>query len=247
MNRYGVKEVFRSIQGEGLLVGKSAVFVRFSGCNLWDGNPLRREDGRATCALYCDADFHKGAVLDTDELLGQMELALASPAVGPSDRLCVLTGGEPALQLDSELLGALKDTGWVVAIETNGTVPNDAVAKLDYICYSPKPGKPYRLSCEPDEVEVVLPGAPPMQKGWSDGALLALEDRFRKADLFVQPQDPVLPGPGMPSFLTGGYAPEEAEVLQNLYHAALKRCVQWVHEHPRWRLSMQVHKLLSLR
>lgn len=248
--RYGIFEIRLSVVGSGALAGSAAVFVRFSGCNLWDGNPLRREEGAAACALWCDTDFRKGEVLDAGSLLARMDkLWLERPAAG---RLCVLTGGEPALQLDDALLAALRGDGWSVAVETNGTLAPPVLWGVDHLCVSPKLGAPLAAFARaPDEVRVVLPGAPPLMPGWSDEALRELEawaDALpgRRAALYVQPQDPVLPGPGSPSFLKGGYDDEERELLAQLYHDAVERCLRWCRASPRWRVSAQAHKLLGL-
>jgi organic radical activating enzyme len=97
MGRYVVREIFRTLQGEGGQAGTPMVFVRFAGCNLWSGHERDRardaERSGAACPLYCDTDFVGGERLDATELLARVE-ALAGP------RWVCFTGGEPALQLD---------------------------------------------------------------------------------------------------------------------------------------------------
>src|SRR5207248_933935 len=136
---YAVKEIFYSIQGEGANVGTPAVFCRFAGCNLWSG---REVDRRGAICPFCDTDF-----VGTDGLGGGVfqnaaELASAvrrtwSPQES-SDRFVILTGGEPALQIDSALIRALHDDGFRVAIETNGT--KELPKEIDWVCVSPKRG-----------------------------------------------------------------------------------------------------------
>src|SRR3546814_2119697 len=134
---YTVKEIFRTLQGEGAQSGRPAVFRRFSGCNLWSG----REEDRATAdCTFCDTDFvgvgPDGGKFETPGALA----AAAARAWGQSRdrRYIVITGGEPLLQLDAPLIDALHDEGFEIAIESNGTI--EAPNGLDWICISPKAG-----------------------------------------------------------------------------------------------------------
>jgi len=129
---YLVNEIFYSVQGEGYWSGRPAVFVRFSNCNLWTG---KEEDRADAICQFCDTTFtevryrfHSG-----------VGLADAGRAEGPDAPMVVLTGGEPALQIDRELVEALKDAGFYVAIETNGTLP--IPDNIDWVCVSPKTPK----------------------------------------------------------------------------------------------------------
>ena len=133
---YAVKEIFLTLQGEGMQAGRPAVFCRFAGCNLWSG---REQDRAEAVCQFCDTDF-----VGTDGTLGGRyataeELAGAIAAQwtgGEADRYVVLTGGEPLLQVDAALIEALHGHGFAIAIETNGTIaPPDG---LDWICVSPK-------------------------------------------------------------------------------------------------------------
>jgi 7-carboxy-7-deazaguanine synthase (Cx14CxxC type) len=133
---YAVKEIFLTLQGEGGQAGRPAVFCRFAGCNLWSG----REQDRATAVCnFCDTDFvgldgsGGGRFLSADSLAAAVEAAWQG---GRSDRLTVLTGGEPLLQVDEALVEALHARGFSIALETNGTLP--APAGIDWICVSPK-------------------------------------------------------------------------------------------------------------
>jgi 7-carboxy-7-deazaguanine synthase len=133
---YAVKEIFLTLQGEGGQAGRPAVFCRFAGCNLWSG--LERDRATAVCT-FCDTDFvgmdgdGGGRFADADNLA---DAVLAAWAGGPGDRLTVLTGGEPLLQVDPALVDALHARGFEIALETNGTLP--APAGIDWVCVSPK-------------------------------------------------------------------------------------------------------------
>src|SRR3546814_4683078 len=134
---YTVKEIFLTLQGEGAQAGRRAVFLRFSGCNLWSG----REEDRATAdCTFCDTDFvgggSDGGKFTTPEALA----AAAARSWGPSleRRYIVLTGGEPLLQLDPPLIETLHREGFALAIATNGTIA--APPGIDWICVSPKAG-----------------------------------------------------------------------------------------------------------
>jgi 7-carboxy-7-deazaguanine synthase (Cx14CxxC type) len=136
MTSYAVKEIFLTLQGEGGQAGRAAVFCRFAGCNLWSGREQDRAD--AVCT-FCDTDFvgmdgpGGGRFASADALADAVEAAWAG---GPADRLVVLTGGEPLLQLDEPLIAALHARGFALALETNGTIP--APPGVDWICVSPK-------------------------------------------------------------------------------------------------------------
>jgi 7-carboxy-7-deazaguanine synthase (Cx14CxxC type) len=133
---YSVKEIFLTLQGEGGQAGRAAVFCRFAGCNLWSG--LERDRAAAVCT-FCDTDF-----VGTDgpgggkfRTAADLAAAVAGAWAGPPDnRLVVLTGGEPLLQLDEALVSALHAAGFSIALETNGTLA--APAGVDWICVSPK-------------------------------------------------------------------------------------------------------------
>src|SRR5262245_25642946 len=131
---YSVKELFYTLQGEGAHVGRPAVFCRFAGCNLWSG----REEDRATAVCkFCDTDFvgtdgSGGGKFDADGLA--IAAAALWPGVDPGARFIVLTGGEPLLQVDVELVDALHDRRFYVAVETNGTI--QPPLNLDWVCVS---------------------------------------------------------------------------------------------------------------
>lgn len=144
---YMVKEVFLTQQGEGANIGRTAVFIRFSGCNLWSG----RESDRATAVCkFCDTDFVGGTRFTA------VELADYAVSLWPGElrRFCVLTGGEPLLQVDAELIGALRERRFFIALETNGTrlLPGH----IDWVCVSPKAGTTLALN-DADELKLVYP------------------------------------------------------------------------------------------
>lgn len=174
---YAVKEIFLTLQGEGAQAGRRAVFCRFAGCNLWTG---REQDRAKAICRFCDTDF-----VGTDGTLGGKyadAAALAatiSGAWGPGfdDRYVVLTGGEPMLQVDDALIDALQAEGFLVAIETNGTL---AVPRtIDWICVSPKAGSEL-VQISGDELKLVWP-----QPGSDPARLVELDF----AHHLVQPLD----------------------------------------------------------
>jgi 7-carboxy-7-deazaguanine synthase (Cx14CxxC type) len=134
---YSVKEIFLTVQGEGGQSGRAAVFLRFAGCNLWSGREQDRAD--AVCT-FCDTDFvgtdgEGGGKFASARALADAVAAAWRGAEG-QPRLVVCTGGEPLLQLDEALIGALHARGFEIAVETNGTI--GAPEGLDWICVSPK-------------------------------------------------------------------------------------------------------------
>lgn len=207
---YAVKEIFKTLQGEGAHAGRAAVFCRFSGCNLWSG---REEDRAAAVCRFCDTDFvgtdgpGGGKFADARALVAAIA---AEWGEDRADRFIVFTGGEPMLQIDDALLAEAHAAGFECAVETNGTLqPND---KLDWICVSPKAGSEI-VATRGDELKLVYP-----QDGMMPEAVAGLDF----AHFWLQPMD----------------GPEAAENTA----AAVAYCL----EHPRWRLSLQTHKLIGI-
>ncbi|MFH0899973.1 MAG: 7-carboxy-7-deazaguanine synthase [Pseudomonadota bacterium] len=153
---YAIKEIFYSLQGEGAHTGRPAVLCRFAGCNLWSG---REEDRHRAVCWFCDTDFRgtdgpNGGVFSSAAALAKAIAAShcreqqEKPAMSVHPRttgtrrsvganpMVVCTGGEPLLQLDEALVVALHREGFVVALETNGTLP--APPGIDWVCVSPK-------------------------------------------------------------------------------------------------------------
>jgi 7-carboxy-7-deazaguanine synthase (Cx14CxxC type) len=133
---YSVKELFKTLQGEGAQSGRAAVFCRFAGCNLWSG---REEDRAEAVCTFCDTDFVGTDGEGGGKFAGAATLADAIAAAwgtSRADRYVVFTGGEPLLQLDAELIAAVHARGFEIAVETNGTIA--APDGIDWICVSPK-------------------------------------------------------------------------------------------------------------
>ena len=157
---YAIKEIFKTLQGEGAQAGRAAVFCRFAGCNLWTG---REEDRAEAVCQFCDTDF-----VGVDGTFGgkypsaeRLAATIAQIWDGPrARRFVVLTGGEPLLQVDASLIDALHAQGFEIAVETNGTV--DPPPGLDWICVSPKAGADLKI-VRGHELKLVYPqnGAPP--------------------------------------------------------------------------------------
>ncbi len=211
---YAVKEIYYTLQGEGFHSGKAAVFLRFTGCNLWNGLEKDRGAGSGGCSAWCDTDFvgtdgPAGGVYETAE---QLAATVATTWRGNSDQqpFVVCTGGEPLLQLDKPLLEALHSNGFYVAVETNGTRP--VPQGIDWVCVSPKPGPPVVVR-EGDELKLVVPQPsmdPAALEGW----------RFKH--FFLQPLD-------------------DADRDANM-----KWAVEYCLRHPKWRMSIQSHKVLGV-
>ena len=136
---YKVKEIFRSIQGEGFNTGRESVFVRFTGCNLWNGIKYKRE--KAICN-FCDTDFlgtngKNGGTYTAEQLVNEIE-RVWKLSFSLKQKNVILTGGEPLLQVDKKLVAILKEKKFHISVETNGTIicPDT----IDWICVSPKYG-----------------------------------------------------------------------------------------------------------
>ena len=174
---YSVKEIYFTIQGEGFQTGKHAVFCRFSGCNLWTGQ--EKDRANATCN-FCDTDFvgtdglNGSKYTSADKLSEKIEEVLDR---FEGEKFVVFTGGEPLLQLDSELIDALQHRGFKIAVETNGTLlPPE---NIDWICVSPKKGADFKLKYG-NELKLVYP-----QEAFNPDQFKDLEfDHF-----FLQPMD----------------------------------------------------------
>jgi 7-carboxy-7-deazaguanine synthase (Cx14CxxC type) len=208
MTNYAVKECFLTLQGEGVQAGARAVFLRFAGCNLWSG---REEDRAAAQCRFCDTDFVgtdgvNGGKYRSPEALADMVEQVWSG--GPDQRLVVVTGGEPMLQLDERLIAALHARGFRVAAESNGTLA--ATPGIDWLCISPKAGTEV-VQREGDELKLVWPQegiAPETLESWN----------FRH--FLVQPMD----GP----------------------KGSVEAAIALAMERPKWRLSLQAHKVVGL-
>ena len=145
-DRYRVNEIFYSLQGEGFWTGTPVVFVRLSGCNL-------------QCS-FCDTDHKPYREMSAQEILREVQQYRCP-------RIC-LTGGEPLLQLDDELLDTF--SAFIVHMETNGSVNKPEVNR----------GKV--AITEADEIKLVYDGT------LTEEEILAWEG-FPASHLFLQPCD----------------------------------------------------------
>ena len=208
---YAVKEAFLTLQGEGMQAGRRAVFLRFAGCNLWSG---REEDRAAAVCNFCDTDFVGTDGLGGGKFADAVDLAAHAASLwgtGAEQRLVVITGGEPMLQLDLALVDALHDEGFRIAVESNGTIA--AVAGIDWLCISPKAGSVV-VQRVGDELKLVWP-----QSGIDPAEL----ESWDFAHWLVQPMD-----------CADGAGARQAAIALAM-------------ERPRWRLSLQAHKIVGLR
>jgi 7-carboxy-7-deazaguanine synthase len=175
---YSVKEIFYTLQGEGRNAGHPAVFCRFTGCNLWSGRETDRADAICT---FCDTDFVGIDGIGGGRFADGQDLARAIAACWPENvrgnRLTVLTGGEPLLQVDDMLIAALHSEGFEIAVETNGTmIPPSGI---DWVCVSPKSGAPLAVRGG-NEIKLVFP---------QPGAEPALFEKLAFDHFFLQPMD----------------------------------------------------------
>lgn len=209
---YAVKEIFRTLQGEGVHAGRRAVFLRFAGCNLWTG---REEDRSRAICQFCDTDFvgmdgENGGRYDACSLAAKVSELWGE---GAEHRFVVMTGGEPMLQVDDAIVEALHRKGFMIAIESNGTIA--AHPGIDWVCISPKAGSQV-VQRSGDELKLVWP-----QRGSDIEALESWDFRNH----LIQPMD------------CGD---------DELNRANIEAATAFVFEHPKWRLSLQNHKILGL-
>ena len=207
---YAVKEAFLTLQGEGVQSGSRAVFLRFAGCNLWSG---REQDRASAQCNFCDTDFvgtdgpGGGKFADAESLAAHVEHLWGQEQDG---RLVVVTGGEPMLQLDDALVGALHARGFRIAAESNGTLA--ATAGIDWLCVSPKAGTEV-VQRQGDELKLVWP-----QPGIDPAELESWDFHH----FLVQPMDCAEP------------------------KQAVEAAIALAMERPKWRLSLQAHKVVGL-
>ena len=210
---YTVKEIFYTLQGEGANTGRAAVFLRFSGCNLWTG---RAEDRTTAVCGFCDTDFvgtdgpGGGRLAEAADLADAADEVWIGTALESNSKFVVCTGGEPLLQLDTKLVQALHERQFTIAVETNGTIA--APEGIDWICVSPKAGAEL-VQTKGDELKLVYPQVGLEPREFEH---LAFEH------FFLQPLD----GP-------------QRERNTGL---AINYCLRF----PRWRLSLQTHKILGI-
>lgn len=175
---YAVKEIFLTLQGEGVHTGRRAVFLRFAGCNLWTG---REQDRETAICRFCDTDFvgthgeGGGKFADAQSLADAVAACWGD--VRGANRYVVVTGGEPLLQLDPALIEALHDRRFQIGVESNGTI--EAPRGIDWLCISPKAGSK-TVQKSGNELKLVWP-----QPGsdWED------MERWDFTHFLIQPMD----------------------------------------------------------
>lgn len=160
---YKVKEIYYTIQGEGFHSGRPALFCRMAGCNLWTG---REEDRDKAICKFCDTDFWgidgvNGGSYTAESLVQKLIDLFPSE----DHRFVVITGGEPALQIDVELINALHQARFEIAIETNGTIK--LPKGIDWICVSPKADTEIVVTSG-DELKLVYPQAENIPEMYQD-------------------------------------------------------------------------------
>ncbi len=224
---YRVNSIFFTLQGEGHNTGRAAVFVRFAGCNL-------------RCP-FCDTAFDSFTEMSADDILSAMLQVAGGPATKERPLMAVLTGGEPTLQVDEALVDLLHQHGYYVAMESNGTRP--APRNLDWLTVSPKSGEwrekrgewrvesgerseEWRGARQPDELKVVF-------------------DEQTNPEAFLSPLSSLhSPLSSLPSPLLYLQPCDTGDQERNA--AIVKSCVDYIKEHPWWRLSLQTHKLIGI-
>ena len=224
---YAIKEIYKSLQGEGFHTGRRCVFVRFAGCNVWTGQEKhrKRDTMNGVCAAWCDTDFvgtdgRNGGRLTTKEIIRAVDAEMPGNAHTAPNRgkpFVVLTGGEPGLQITGWLVDAFHDAGYDVHVETNGSVRLPAT--IDWVTLSPKPPMPVRIT-RVDEVKII------------HELTMNFEDleRFYRRDL-----------PPNRHFLQPCFTEDKKQFAINTNVARLA-----VQNSGWWRLSIQTHKTIGI-
>ena len=208
--KYSVKEIYYTLQGEGYHTGRPAVFIRFSGCNLWTGH---EKDRSGAICDWCDTDFVgtngiNGGKFSVKEIINIINSQWKGNAL--SEPYVVCTGGEPLLQMDESLIKAIHKAGFEIGLETNGTMipPNG----IDWICVSPKANADLVLK-NGNELKVVYPQC---------GMNPRMHEKLKFDHFYIQPMDGI-------------------DQKNNI-----KRSEKFVLDHPKWKLSLQTHKILGI-
>lgn len=196
------------------------IFYSLQGEGHYTGTPavFVRFAGCNLRCWFCDTDFEKGVEMSEDEIV---EAVLQYPT-----RYVVITGGEPTLQITASLCDKLHAHGLYLMMETNGTRPLPEGCKVDWITCSPKlidveEGKrkiaTIRLR-HIDELKVVFEDSPTQD--------MALYEQIPATEYRLQPCDTQDP-------------------LCN--QAILNKTIKYILQHPKWKLSLQTHKILHVR
>ena len=227
---YRVNEIFFTLQGEGAHSGIPAVFVRFSGCNL-------------RCP-WCDTDFTDSTPMTAEQIVSTMLDLYDTP--NERRKMCVLTGGEPSLQVDQPLIDALHKAGFYICIETNGTHP--LPEGIDWITCSPK----MVYQSEGRSVSETVC----QQSGLTEKrSILALKRVNEVKVVFTGTYDPEIWRTQLeaehwmlqPLRYTGEWLIENVDSWEDDRNDNLDDTVRYILAHPFWRLSVQLHKIAGLR
>ena len=209
MNMYTIKEIYFTQQGEGYHTGRPAVFLRFTGCNLWTGFEI---DRKSAICHWCDTDFvgmdgPYGGKYSADQVAETVQKMWPKNEKKP---YLVCTGGEPLLQMDNEFISTVHRSDFEIGIETNGTkIPPEGI---DWICVSPKANAEFILK-KGHELKIVFP-----QSGMNPRQYQDLDfDHY-----FIQPMD----------------GPNQGENIE--------KSKEFVVKNPKWKLSLQTHKILGI-
>ena len=208
--KYSVKEIYYTLQGEGYHTGRPAVFIRFSGCNLWTGH---EKDRSGAICDWCDTDFVgtngiNGGKFSVKEIINIINSQWKGNIL--SEPYVVCTGGEPLLQMDEALIKAIHKAGFEIGLETNGTmIPPDGI---DWICVSPKANADLILK-NGNELKVVYPQC---------GMNPRVHEKLKFDHFYIQPMDGI-------------------NQTENI-----KRSEKFVLDHPKWKLSLQTHKIMGI-
>ena len=208
--KYSVKEIYYTLQGEGYHRGRPAVFIRFSGCNLWTGH---EKDRSGAICNWCDTDFVgtngiNGGKFSAEEITNIINSLWKGNV--QTEPYVICTGGEPLLQMDESLIKAIHKAGFEIGLETNGTmIPPDGI---DWICVSPKANADLVLK-NGNELKVVYPQC---------GMNPRMHEKLKFDHFYIQPMDGI-------------------DQKNNI-----KRSEKFVLDHPKWKLSLQTHKILGI-
>lgn len=253
--KYSVVESFATLQGEGYWAGRRAVFLRFAGCNMWNGRPEDRDKGEGACAQWCDTNFADGAKMTSAEIIARLNNEWGDHPAGRNaedSRMVVITGGEPTLQLTPQLVKDMHAEGWFVSIETNGTNDAESLQAVDHVCVSPKRGSVLRV-WKGHELKVVIPGGvanAPASHQWTDGELGFIVRNGTFKHWYVQPQDVTNPKAVEQTYLHAirlGARQEQVGIAEVIYRGHVSMCQSFIERNPGWRLSLQQHKYIGLR
>ena len=208
--KYSVKEIYYTLQGEGYHTGRPAVFIRFSGCNLWTGH---EKDRSGAICNWCDTDFVgtngiNGGKFSAEEITNIVNSLWKGNV--QTEPYVICTGGEPLLQMDESLIKAIHKAGFEIGLETNGTmIPPDGI---DWICVSPKANADLVLK-NGNELKIVYPQC---------GMNPRMHEKLKFDHFYIQPMDGI-------------------DQKNNI-----KRSEKFVLDHPKWKLSLQTHKILGI-